>query len=60
MVIVFSFERFAVISKAAGKGNLDVFMKTVQASILKEISMRLLLHVTNNKVLLLMLSNLHY
>ena len=35
MVIVFSFERFAVISKAAGKGNLDVFMKTVQASITK-------------------------
>ena len=35
MVIVFSFERFAVISKAAGKGNLDVFMKNVQGSITK-------------------------
>src|SRR3970040_2111028 len=35
MVIVFSFERFAVISKAAGKGNLDGFMKNVQASITK-------------------------
>ena len=35
MVIVFSFERFAVISKAAGKGNLDAFMKNVQASITK-------------------------
>ena len=35
MVIVFSFERFAVISKAAGKANLDSFMKNVQASITK-------------------------
>lgn len=33
MVIVFSFERFFVISKAAGKGNLDQFMKTVQSNI---------------------------
>ena len=33
MVIVFSFERFSVISKAAGKGNLDAFMKNVQTSI---------------------------
>ncbi len=33
MVIVFSFERFTVISKAAGKGNLDVFMKGIKASI---------------------------
>jgi biopolymer transport protein ExbB len=33
MVIVFSFERFAVISKAAGKGNLDKFMADVQKSI---------------------------
>ena len=33
MVIVFSFERYAVISKAAGKGNLDTFMKTVQNDI---------------------------
>ncbi len=33
MVIVFSFERFTVISKAAGKGNLDQFMKNVQASV---------------------------
>lgn len=33
MVIVFSFERFAVISKAAGKSNLDKFMSSVQASI---------------------------
>jgi biopolymer transport protein ExbB len=33
MVVVFSFERFAVISKAAGKGNLDAFMKKVQASV---------------------------
>ena len=29
MVIVFSFERYAVISKAAGNGNLDTFMKTI-------------------------------
>jgi len=35
MVIVFSFERFAVISKAAGKGNLDKFMKDIKASITK-------------------------
>lgn len=35
MVIVFSFERFAVISKAAGKANLDKFMASVQASIKK-------------------------
>ena len=33
MVIVFSFERYFVISKATGKGNLDVFMKKVQGSI---------------------------
>jgi biopolymer transport protein ExbB len=33
MVIVFSFERFAVISKAAGKTNLDKFMSSVQSSI---------------------------
>ncbi len=29
MVVVFSFERYAVITKAAGKGNLDTFMKTI-------------------------------
>lgn len=33
MVIVFSFERYAVISKASGKGSLDVFMNTVQSDI---------------------------
>ncbi len=33
MVIVFSFERFFVISKASGKGNLDQFMKKVQSSV---------------------------
>ncbi len=33
MVIVFSIERFFVISKAAGKGNLDSFMKKVQGSV---------------------------
>ncbi len=33
MTIVFSFERYFVISKAAGKGNLDKFMSSVQASI---------------------------
>ncbi|PWA05727.1 MotA/TolQ/ExbB proton channel family protein [Flavobacterium laiguense] len=33
MVVVFSIERFIVIAKAAGKANLDKFMKTVQASI---------------------------
>ena len=33
MVVVFSVERFFVISKAAGKGSLDKFMKNVQASI---------------------------
>jgi biopolymer transport protein ExbB len=33
MVIVFSFERFFVISKASGKGNLDTFMASVQGSI---------------------------
>jgi biopolymer transport protein ExbB len=33
MVIVFSVERFMVISKAAGKENLEKFMKNVQASI---------------------------
>jgi biopolymer transport protein ExbB len=30
MVVVFSFERYAVISKAAGSGNLDQFMTSVQ------------------------------
>jgi biopolymer transport protein ExbB len=30
MVIVFSVERFMVISKAAGTGNLDKFMKTIE------------------------------
>ncbi|MBK0369232.1 MotA/TolQ/ExbB proton channel family protein [Flavobacterium agrisoli] len=33
MVIVFSFERFFVISKAAGKSNLDTFMTNVQKNI---------------------------
>jgi biopolymer transport protein ExbB len=33
MVIVFSFERYFVISKAAGTGNLDAFMKKVQTSV---------------------------
>ncbi len=33
MVIVFSIERFMVISKAAGKGNIDGFMRKVQNNI---------------------------
>ena len=33
MVVVFSFERYFVITKDAGKGNLDAFMKNVQANI---------------------------
>ncbi len=33
MVIVFSIERFFVISKAAGTGSLDTFMKNVQTNI---------------------------
>jgi biopolymer transport protein ExbB len=33
MVIVFSFERFFVISKASGTGNLDKFMANLQGSI---------------------------
>lgn len=33
MVFVFSIERFIVISKAAGKGSLDNFMRNVQGSI---------------------------
>jgi biopolymer transport protein ExbB len=33
MVVVFSIERFMVISKAAGKGNLDQFMNNIQASV---------------------------
>ena len=33
MVVVFGIERYMVISKAAGKGNLDAFMKKVQASV---------------------------
>lgn len=33
MVIVFSFERYFVITKATGKGNLDQFMKNIQTSI---------------------------
>jgi biopolymer transport protein ExbB len=33
MVLVFSIERFFVIGKAAGKGNLDKFMKAIQTSI---------------------------
>jgi biopolymer transport protein ExbB len=35
MVIVFSFERYMVITKAAGTANLDKFMKEVQASVVK-------------------------
>ena len=31
MVIVFSFERFFVINKATGKGNIDAFVKKVQS-----------------------------
>lgn len=30
MVIIFSFERFFVINKATGKGNVDVFVKNIQ------------------------------
>lgn len=30
MVVVFSFERFFVINKAAGKGNVDAFVKKIQ------------------------------
>ena len=33
MVVVFSIERFMVISKAAGTGNLDQFMRNVQGNI---------------------------
>ena len=33
MVIVFSFERYFVITKATGKGNLDAFMRGIQTSI---------------------------
>jgi biopolymer transport protein ExbB len=33
MVVVFSIERFMVISKAAGKGSLDQFMRKVQGSV---------------------------
>jgi biopolymer transport protein ExbB len=33
MVVVFGLERYMVISKAAGTGNLDVFMKKVQANV---------------------------
>jgi biopolymer transport protein ExbB len=33
MVIVFSFERYFVISKAAGKGNLDKFMNKIQNNV---------------------------
>ena len=33
MVIVFSFERFFVIGKATGKGNVDQFVKKIQAFI---------------------------
>jgi biopolymer transport protein ExbB len=33
MVIVFSFERFFVISKAAGKNNLNAFMSKIQGSV---------------------------
>jgi biopolymer transport protein ExbB len=33
MVVVFSFERYFVITKATGKGNLDEYMQKVQASI---------------------------
>ena len=33
MVIVFSFERFFVISKATGKGNIDSFVKKIQSFI---------------------------
>ncbi len=33
MVIVFSVERFMVISKASGTGNLDKFMKTIDANV---------------------------
>jgi len=33
MVVVFSIERFSVISKAAGKGSLDAFMSSINGSI---------------------------
>lgn len=52
MVIVFSFERFAVISKeAAGKGNLDKFMADIQRKVSKQVVlMEQLLLVINKKV----------
>ena len=33
MVIVFSFERFFVINKATGKGNIDTFVKRIQTQL---------------------------
>lgn len=33
MVVVFSFERYFVITKATGKGNLDEYMQKVQSSV---------------------------
>lgn len=35
MTIVFSFERFFVITKAGGKGNLDKFVQRVQANVVE-------------------------
>jgi biopolymer transport protein ExbB len=49
MVVVFSFERYAVISKAAGSGNLDQFMTSVQKDIKAGNIEEAMLHVTNKR-----------
>jgi biopolymer transport protein ExbB len=60
MVVVFSFERYAVISKAAGSGNLDQFMTSVQRDIKAGNIEGAIASCDKQKVLLLTLLNQLY
>ena len=55
MAVVFSIERLFVINKASGKGMLKHLLKKYKTKSVQVILTKLLLSVTNNKVLLLML-----
>jgi biopolymer transport protein ExbB len=59
MVVVFSFERYAVISKAAGSGNLDQFMTSVQRDIKAGNIEGAIASCDKQKVLLLLLNQLY-
>lgn len=59
MVIVFSIERFIVISKASGTGSVDSFVRKIQSLLNAGNIAGASASATNKKVLLLTLSNQH-